>query len=120
MQQRKYPYGRWALPGGLMDPGESTVDTAKREIREETGLEVDDLKLLGVYSGPEYLCAAPNGDEWYAVTTAYMTGRYSGALCVNDDESLAFDWFDPYRLPADMSPTNRYIISDYLDYIGNL
>ena len=114
MQQRKYPYGRWALPGGLMELGESTIDTARREVFEETGLTVGALKLLGVYSGQNYLCSAANGDEWYVVTAAYVTEEYDGTLSVHDGESLAFDWIDPKNLPEDTAKTHRIIISDFL------
>jgi len=114
MQQRKYPHGRWSLPGGLMELGESTVETAIREIFEETGLTVGNLKLLGVYSGEGYLCSAANGDEWYVVNTAYITSDYKGTLCVNDDESIAFEWIDPNKLPNDTAKTHRIIIGDYL------
>jgi len=114
MQQRKYPYGKWALPGGLMELGESTVETAIREVYEETSLTIKNLTLLGVYSGKEYLCSAENGDEWYVVTTAYITDNYEGEVVVNDDESITFEWIDPNYLPDDTALTHRIIISDYL------
>ncbi len=114
MQQRKYPYGKWGLPGGLMELGESTEDTARREVFEETGLTVGKLKLIGVYSGEEYLCYAENGDEWYVVTTTYITDDYEGIVTVNDDESIKFEWLDPNKLPDDVVKTHRYMISDYL------
>jgi len=114
MQQRKYPYGKWALPGGLMELGESTVETAIREVYEETSLTIKNLTLLGVYSGKEYLCSAENGDEWYVVTTVYITDNYDGVVVVNDDESITFEWIDPNYLPEDTASTHRIIISDYL------
>ncbi len=46
-----------------MELGESTVETAVREVREEINLTVENLKLLGVYSGKDHLCKAENGDE---------------------------------------------------------
>lgn len=42
--------GGWGVPGGLMELGESLEDTARREVKEETGLTVGSLKLLDVFS----------------------------------------------------------------------
>ncbi len=114
MQQRKHPYGKWGLPGGLMELGESTSEVARREVREETGLELGKLELLGVYSGKDYICKASNGDEFYVVTTAYTTSEYTGALCINDDESLSLDWVDPHRLPHNIAKTHVEILDDYV------
>lgn len=114
MQQRKYPHGKWGLPGGLMELGESTIETARREILEETGLTLGKLKLLGVYSGEEYLCSAANGDEWYVVTTTYITDEFNGFVSVNDGESISFTWIDPHELPNNTAKTHQYMIADYL------
>lgn len=94
MQQRKYPYGKWGLPGGLMELGESTEDTIRREVKEETGLHIGALTLFGVYSGKGYSCVAQNGDEFDLVTTVYITNEYEGSVSVMDDESLTFEWLD--------------------------
>ena len=114
MQQRKYPYGKWGLPGGLMELGESTEETVKREVYEETGLTLSMLSLFGVYSGEKYLCIAQNGDEFFVVTTVYSTSEYSGELSVNDDESLTLEWIDVHNLPDNIAGTHREIINDYI------
>ena len=114
MQQRKYPYGKWGLPGGLMELGESTEETVRREVLEETGLQLGNLSLFGVYSGEKYLCIAQNGDEFYVVTTVYITSDYSGDLSVNDDESLTFEWLDKHDLPKNIATTHKDIICDYI------
>ena len=43
----------WGVPGGSMEPGESLEQTAQREAREETGLEIGKMSLFGIFSGPE-------------------------------------------------------------------
>jgi 8-oxo-dGTP pyrophosphatase MutT (NUDIX family) len=114
MQQRKYPYGKWSLPGGLMELGESTEETAIREIYEETSIQIKSLKLLGVYSGKNYYCSAANGDEWYVVTTTYITSEYEGEAIVNDTESISFEWINPINLPENTAKTHRIMINNYL------
>lgn len=114
MQQRAYPHGKWGLPGGLMELGESTQDTARREVKEETGLCLGELKLFGVYSGPGYLCTAQNGDEFEVVTIVYTTSDYEGEAVVMDDESLAFEWFDLDKLPENIAHTHSEIVRDYI------
>ena len=114
LQQRSYPYGRWCFPGGLMELGEAAEATARREVREETALEVGALELVGVYSGPDHLCRAANGDEWYVVDIAYTSRDYRGELRVNDGESLALRWFAPEAMPENLVTTHRRILADYL------
>ena len=113
MQQRAYPYGKWGLPGGLMELGESTEETVRREVLEETGLQLGKLNLFGVYSGENYLCTAQNGDEFYVVTTVYTTSEYHGEVSVNDHESLSFEWVDINDLPENIARTHSEIIGDY-------
>ena len=118
LQHRVYPPGKLGLPGGIMELGESTEETARREVLEETGLVLGRLSLIGVYSGKDYLCVAQNGDEWYSVTTAYATNEFTGKLSVNDNESVAFEWFDVLNLPDNIAKTQRSAIDDYLSYVN--
>jgi len=115
MQLRTYPYGKWGLPGGLMELGESPEDTVRREVWEENGLRIGILSLFGVYSGADYLCIAQNGDEFQVVTLAYETDDFTGEPAVMDDESLSFEWFDINNLPQNITRTHSKIISDYIN-----
>lgn len=59
---RKSEEDLWAFPGGYMEPGETVADTAVREIREETNLDITVTRLIGVCSGPTIRKQYPNGD----------------------------------------------------------
>ena len=119
LQQRRYPEGRWAFPGGLMELGESTEETARREIFEETALTLGSLRLIGVYSGAEQLCRAPNGDEWYVVNISYAAESFEGEARVNDGESVRLQWFFPGDIPEGLVSSHRLILRDYLKQTEN-
>jgi 8-oxo-dGTP pyrophosphatase MutT (NUDIX family) len=114
LQQRKHPYGFWGLPGGLMELGESTEETARREVWEETGLILGNLKMIDVVSGADNFIKAPNGDEFYMVTVVYETSEISGELRIDQQESLDFRYFQTSELPEQIVKSHRRILEDYL------
>jgi ADP-ribose pyrophosphatase YjhB (NUDIX family) len=114
LQQRKSPHGVWGLPGGLMELGESTEEVAKREVFEETGLIVNQLHLINVYSGANQFIIAENGDEFYVVTVAYYTEEYKGELKVDPSESIQFRFISPNELPEKIVKSHRVIIDEYI------
>lgn len=92
------PYkGKWALPGGKLDGNETIEETAIREAKEETGLDIKLQTVLGVYSRPD---RDPRGRFVSVVFTATVTGGELKAgsdaaevktISVSDDMELAFD-----------------------------
>ena len=114
LQQRKFPHGMWGIPGGLMELGESTEDVARRELFEETGLKVDKLNLINVYSGPQNYIKAENGDELYVVTVAYYSMGFEGELNIDKSESITFDFFFPDELPKNIVKSHKVILDEFL------
>lgn len=117
LQQRRFPEGKWGLPGGLMELGESTEDTARREVYEETGLKVGKLNLVGVHSG-RTLTVAENGDQFYVVTIAYYTKDYEGTMKIDLKESIKFEYFNVNELPNNLVGSHRKMINDYLSLVN--
>ncbi|WP_332646770.1 NUDIX hydrolase [Lysinibacillus sp. 54212] len=111
LQQR--PDGKWGLPGGLMNLGESFEQVAEREVFEETGLNVESLKMLGVFSGEDYYMKAPNGDELYCVTAVFLTKHVNGNISCDSSETLALHYFDYAHLPENMIGSHREFINLY-------
>ena len=52
--QRRSDNGNWALPGGTMETGETAGQCAVREVEEETGYQIEIIRLIGVYSDPQH------------------------------------------------------------------
>lgn len=113
LQQRQFPKGVWGLPGGLMELGESTEQVAKREVFEETALQIEDLKLINVYSGENHFIKAKNGDEFYVVTVAYYTTNVKGVIKVDAKESMKIEYFHLNDLPSEMVGSHQAIIEDF-------
>ena len=70
----------WGFPGGAIEPDERAADAVVREVREEIGLEVEPVELIGVYSAPEFTFAYPNGDRVQPVLVFFECRVIGGDL----------------------------------------
>ncbi|TMA60728.1 MAG: NUDIX domain-containing protein, partial [Deltaproteobacteria bacterium] len=68
--QRRTDFEWWGLPGGALELGETFAECAVREAAEETGWQVQPLRLVGLYAAPEWDVYYPNGDAVHQFTVA--------------------------------------------------
>ncbi len=102
-----------------MELGESLQDTARREVKEETGLKVGDLELLDVFSGQEYYVKVSNGDELYSVTAVYLTKEVNGNFEIDNSESIEVEYFNLNNLPEGLTDEYRSYIKPYLKRVDS-
>ncbi|MFV0396283.1 MAG: NUDIX hydrolase [Coprobacillaceae bacterium] len=113
LQKRKN--GSWGLLGGLLEMGETLEETAIREVYEESKLEIDDLQLINVFSGPKYHFTLDNKDEIYVITSLYYAKTVSGNMKIDNEESFDLQYFTFNELPNDLEEEYR----DYINYYIN-
>lgn len=101
----------WNLPGGAVEPGESLVEAAVREVREETGLQVRLTRLVGVYSRPKWR-------DGGAHSMLFAAAPVGGDLVTSTDETLDAGFFDPAKLPHPFFGWHRRMIADALAGTG--
>ena len=106
--RRKHPPPGWALPGGFVEAGESAAAAARRELLEETGLEVELVELFHVYADP---ARDPRGPTLSAV----FIGRAAGTPVGGDDAAHA-EVFSLDALPAPLAFDHALILADYRRY----
>ncbi|SCE83249.1 ADP-ribose pyrophosphatase YjhB, NUDIX family [Micromonospora viridifaciens] len=83
--------GLWALPGGAQDFGEYIAETAVRETREETGVEVEVTGVVGIYTNPNHVVEYSDGEVRQQFSICFR-GRYIGGDLTTSDESSAVRW----------------------------
>jgi ADP-ribose pyrophosphatase YjhB (NUDIX family) len=86
---RRTDNGRWCLPGGGMESGESVAEACEREVWEETGLKVRAKRLIGVYSNPDQLVVYNDGNKVFMVVLNFEVEIIGGELGLSSETTEA-------------------------------
>jgi ADP-ribose pyrophosphatase YjhB (NUDIX family) len=106
--------GLWALPGRGHDIGESISNTVVREVREETGIDVEVTGLVGLYTNPNHVMAYDDGEVRQQFSICFTARPVGGALRTSG-ESREVAWVAPARLDAlSIHPSMRLRIAHAL------
>ena len=107
---RRSDNGRWCLPGGAMDPGESAAECCAREVQEETGLEVRVGRLVGVYSSPHRIIEYADGNRRQALNLSFESEPGGGELCITDETTdVGYFSFEQMKSMDVMETSNERI-----------
>lgn len=110
--QKRSDDNLWGNPGGCMDIGETIYETVKREVFEETGLEVEELEIFNIYSGEQQHHIYPNGDEAYFVNIIFKTNKFNGKLHIKDGESTELNFFKIQDIPNNLTKPFICVVND--------
>jgi len=93
--------GWWDVPGGFLDAGEHPVDGLKRELREETGLEIELTRFVGIYM--DTYGDGPDADD---TLNLHYEARIVGGELLPGDDAVEIGWFAPDELPTQIAFRN--------------
>jgi ADP-ribose pyrophosphatase YjhB (NUDIX family) len=110
--QKRTDFGVWGLPSGSCEIGENVMTTVRREVKEETNLDVEDARLFGLYTGPDHTVQFPNGDRMQNFAVVFVVEDWSGYLRADNDEGSDVRFFSLSELPG-MVPWHKEVLRDF-------
>ena len=95
------PGSGWGIPGGFIGYAEQPEDAFRREIREETGIELSDISLYRIRTLKAHL-------------EIMYTAKTTGEAAVKSREIIGLEWFEPDNVPVEMNLDQQFLIRKVL------
>lgn len=111
-QRADFKEAWWGLPGGLLELTESFTACAQRETLEETGYQVEPIRMIGLYAAPEFDVRYPNGDEVQQFTLALECRIVGGRPQIAEAEITRQGFFDLEDAPDHLPPWYAAMLRD--------
>jgi ADP-ribose pyrophosphatase YjhB (NUDIX family) len=108
--QRRYDFDWLSVPGGALEVGEGLRACAIREVFEETGLQVEIERLVGVFSHPDYNLLYPNGDQVQPWTVCVVARPDGGQLHADGGETLNVQWMPVVEALPQFPPSYQTMV----------
>jgi ADP-ribose pyrophosphatase YjhB (NUDIX family) len=113
---RRSDNNTWSLPGGTMEIGESITEAVKREVREETNLDVEPQYITGIYSNPKHVIAYSDGEIRQEFSICFACKIIRGNLKVSE-ESFELAFFTPQEIEQlNIHESMQLRIKHYLEH----
>lgn len=110
---------KWTMPGGTLDFGESLVDCAVREVREESGLDIEIVDVLGTYTDPNIKIEYSDGEVRQEFTIVFIGKVLSGSLVI-DEESTDYRWIHLDKLDElKLADSQKKRLQEVINYFNN-
>ena len=113
--EKRSDNGLWGLPGGSVVPGESVINAAVREVKEETNLDICITGMLGVYSDPADSRIVKYPDNVVHLVDCIFKAKIISGKLQMSHESLDLRFFFQKDFPVDIAPPAIQVIQDYFE-----
>lgn len=115
---RRRDNGLWAMPAGGQELGESILDCLKREVKEESGLDVILATPMAIYSQVSIVTAS--GDPYQLFLVQFLVDEWSGELVTETDETVDARFLDLDELPENIPDSYHEVLKDLQEYDGSM
>lgn len=120
-QQIREP-GKWCLPGGHLEKGETWATAIEREILEEVGIQITRYQLMGIYSDPAVTVTpnpVANGYHVQFLVALFRVTEFKGEIAPNFEVD-AWEWVTPDKIPQPILQSHPIRVKDACEFKGGV